>query len=37
MEEKEKEAVWQRIESEGTWWRFNRYKNRVLDEQKRPG
>ena len=37
MEEKEKEAVWQRIESEGTWWRFNRYKDRVLDEQKRPG
>lgn len=24
-----KEAVWNRIEAEGTAWRFNRYKDRV--------
>lgn len=29
MDEPEREAVWQRIEAEGTWWRFNRYADRV--------
>ena len=27
--DQEREVVWQRIESEGTAWRFNRYKDRV--------
>jgi hypothetical protein len=31
MNDEEREAVWQRIESEGAWWRFNRYKDRVKD------
>lgn len=29
MSADEKEAVWQRIEREGTAWRFNRYKERA--------
>ena len=29
MSEEEKEAVWQRIDAEGTAWRYNRYKDRV--------
>ena len=29
MSEPEREVVWQRIESEGTAWRFNKYKDRV--------
>jgi predicted Fe-S protein YdhL (DUF1289 family) len=29
MTQDEREAVWLRIESEGTWWRFNKYKDRV--------
>jgi predicted Fe-S protein YdhL (DUF1289 family) len=29
MTKHEREVVWQRIESEGTWWRFNRYADRV--------
>jgi len=31
MSEPEREAVWQRIETEATSWRFNRYKDRVSD------
>lgn len=29
MPEPEKEAVWQRIETEATAWRYNRYKDRT--------
>ena len=29
MDNAEKEAVWKRIEGEGTAWRFNRYKERA--------
>lgn len=29
MPEDERELVWQRIEAEGTWWRFTTYKDRV--------
>jgi len=29
MTPEEKEAVWQRIDAEGTWWRYNRYADRV--------
>ena len=29
MPEAEREAVWQRIETEGTWWRFTTYKDRA--------
>ncbi len=29
MSEPEREVVWQRIEAEGTAWRFNKYKDRV--------
>lgn len=29
MSEEEKEAVWVRIETEKTAWRFNRYKDRA--------
>jgi hypothetical protein len=29
MSEPEQEIVWQRIEAEGTAWRFNKYKDRV--------
>ena len=31
MTPEEKEAVWQRIDAEGTWWRYNRYKDRVAE------
>jgi len=34
MSEPEREAVWQRIESEATSWRFNKYKDRVSDHPK---
>tara|TARA_R110000796_G_scaffold59629_1_gene137572 strand:- start:11422 stop:11622 length:201 start_codon:yes stop_codon:yes gene_type:complete len=27
--EEEREKVWQRIDGEGTWWRYNKYKDRV--------
>ena len=29
MTPEEKEAVWKRIDAEGTWWRYNRYADRV--------
>lgn len=29
MPEDERELVWQRIEGEGTWWRFTKYKDRA--------
>lgn len=29
MSKQEQEVVWQRIETEATSWRFNRYKDRV--------
>lgn len=29
MSEPEREAVWQRIEAQNTWWRFNRYAERA--------
>lgn len=33
MTQEQREVVWQRVESEGTWWRFNRYKDRVQQEK----
>ena len=29
MTPEEKEAIWQRIDAEGAWWRYNRYADRV--------
>lgn len=34
MSDTEKQAVWKRIETEGTAWRFNKYKDRVNDNSK---
>lgn len=33
MTDAERETVWQRIETEGHWWRFNKYKDRANDNQ----
>lgn len=33
MNDDEREAVWQRVETEATSWRFNRYKDRVKQEK----
>lgn len=30
MTAEEQEIIWQRVEAEGTAWRFNRYKERTL-------
>jgi hypothetical protein len=32
MNDDEREVVWQRVETEATSWRFNRYKDRVQQE-----
>jgi predicted Fe-S protein YdhL (DUF1289 family) len=29
LNEQEREVVWQRIDTEATWWRYNKYKDRV--------
>ena len=29
MSTEERELVWQRIDAEGTWWRYTTYKDRV--------
>jgi predicted Fe-S protein YdhL (DUF1289 family) len=34
MNDDERESVWQRVETEATSWRFNRYKHRVQQEKK---
>jgi predicted Fe-S protein YdhL (DUF1289 family) len=34
MNDDEREVVWQRVETEATSWRFNRYKDRVQQEKK---
>jgi predicted Fe-S protein YdhL (DUF1289 family) len=34
MNDDEREVVWQRVETEATSWRFNRYKDRVQQENK---
>ena len=34
MNDDERESVWQRVETEATSWRFNRYKDRVQQEKK---
>lgn len=35
MTKEEREAVWQRIETEATSWRFNKYKDRVKDDHQK--
>ena len=34
MNNDEREVVWQRVETEATSWRFNRYKDRVQQQGK---
>ena len=34
LSEEEREVVWQRIDADGTAWRYNKYKDRVQEGER---